>query len=49
MITFSFKDDKILLHYTPEREENWIKEAIDRRHYYNRQGKQFIKRTKTGF
>jgi hypothetical protein len=33
MITFSFKDDKILLHYTPEREENWIKEAIDRRPY----------------
>ncbi len=33
MITFSFKDDTILLHYTPEREENWIKEAIDRRPY----------------
>ena len=33
MITFTFKDDKILLQYTPEREENWIKEAIDRRPY----------------
>lgn len=33
MITFSFKDDKILLHYTPERDGNWIKEAIDRRPY----------------
>ena len=33
MITFSFKDDKIFLHYTPEREENWIKKAIDRRPY----------------
>lgn len=33
MITFSFKDDKILLHYTPERDENWIREAIDRRPY----------------
>jgi Domain of unknown function (DUF4263) len=33
MITFSFKYDKILLHYTPERDENWIKEAIDRRPY----------------
>ena len=33
MITFSFKGNKLLLHYTPEREENWIKEAIDRRPY----------------
>jgi len=33
MITFTFKDDKILLQYTPERDENWIKEAIDRRPY----------------
>jgi hypothetical protein len=33
MITFTFKDDKILLQYTPERDENWIKEAIDRRAY----------------
>jgi hypothetical protein len=33
MITFSLKDYTILLHYTPEREENWIKEAIDRRPY----------------
>ena len=33
MITFSFKNDTILLHYTPEREENWKKEAIDRRPY----------------
>jgi len=33
MITFSLKDDTILLHYTPERDENWIKEAIDRRPY----------------
>lgn len=33
MITFSLKDDTMLLHYTPEREENWIKEAIDRRPY----------------
>lgn len=33
MITFSFKDGKILLHYTPEREGNWVKQAIDRRPY----------------
>ncbi len=33
MITFSLKEDKILLHYTPEREENWITEAIDKRPY----------------
>lgn len=33
MITFSFEDDKILLHYTPEREANWIAEAVNRRPY----------------
>ncbi len=31
MITFSFSDNKILLHYTPERQENWVDEAISRR------------------
>jgi hypothetical protein len=31
MITFSFQEDKILLHYTPERQENWIEEAVERK------------------
>jgi hypothetical protein len=33
MITFSISGNKVLLHYTPERQENWIDEAINRRPY----------------
>lgn len=33
MITFSSSDDKILLNYTPERQENWIEKAINQRPY----------------
>ncbi len=33
MITFSISGNQILLHYTPERQENWIDEAISRRPY----------------
>lgn len=31
MINFSKKEDKILLQYTPERQENWIEEAVTKR------------------
>jgi Domain of unknown function (DUF4263) len=31
MITFTKADNKILLQYTPERQENWIEEAVTKR------------------
>ncbi len=31
MIAFTKVDNQILLQYTPEREENWIEEAVDKR------------------
>ncbi|TMI63709.1 MAG: DUF4263 domain-containing protein [Bacteroidetes bacterium] len=33
MINFSTSGNKIFLHYTPERQENWVDEAISRRPY----------------
>ena len=31
MIAFTKVDNRILLLYTPERQENWIEEAVDKR------------------